>query len=258
MSQARIPILMYHRIGDTAMDRRFSVSPREFQKQMRYLRDREYRVIGLAALLELLAGKEQPSGKVAAITFDDGFQDTIDHASPILKDLNYPATFFIVSSLMGLTNEWMQGAGYPVARLIGWEEARRLDAEGFSIGSHTATHPILPAIDDDAAACEIRDSKHSIEDRLGIPVHFFAYPYGRFDRRIRNLVQESGYRAACSTQAGFNGNHVDRFALRRLDIYGTDLLSTFGRNLIFGENQMNLRRLAKYYLRRGAARFASK
>jgi peptidoglycan/xylan/chitin deacetylase (PgdA/CDA1 family) len=248
---------MYHRIGDTALDRRFSVTPQEFQKQMRYLRDREYRVIGLAALLELLAGKEQPPGKVTAITFDDGFEDTIEHACPILKDFHYPATFFIVSSLMGLTNTWMQGGGYPVARLIGWEQARRLDADGFSIGSHTATHPILPEIDEDAAACEIRGSKCCIENRLGIPVHFFAYPYGRFDQRIRNLVQEFGYQAACSTQAGFNGNQVDRFALRRLDIYGTDSLSTFGRNLLFGENQMNLRRLAKYYVRRGAAHFAN-
>jgi len=258
MYQVRIPILMYHRIGDTALDRRFCVSPQEFQRQMQYLRDREYRVIGLAALLELLAGKVQPLGKVTAITFDDGFQDTIDYACPILKKFHYPATFFIISRLMGLTNQWMQSAGYPVARLIGWEQARQLDAEGFSIGSHTATHPILPEINGDAASYEIRDSKRSIEDRLGIPVHFFAYPYGRFDQRIRNLVQESGYQAACSTQAGFNGNQVDRFALRRLDIYGTDLLSTFGRSLLFGENQMNLRRLARYYLQRSAARFAYK
>ena len=249
---------MYHRIGDTSLDRRFSVSPQNFQRQMQYLRDHGYRVVGLTALLELLAGKDRTSDKVTSITFDDGFEDTIDHACPILKGFHYPATFFIVSSLMGLTNEWMQGAGYPAARLIGWDQARWLDAEGFSIGSHTATHPILPEIDENAAACEIRDSKRAIEDRLGIPVRFFAYPYGRFDQRIRNLVQECGYQAACSTQAGFNGKQVDRFALRRLDIYGTDMLSTFGRNLLFGENQMNLTRLAKYYLRRGASRFAIK
>jgi len=249
---------MYHRIGDTKLDRRYSVTPQEFQKQMRFLRDHEFRVVGLATLLELLAGKQQPPGKVTAITFDDGFEDTIDHACPILKDFNYPATFFIVSSLMGGTNEWMQGAGYPVARLIGWDQALRVVAEGFSVGSHTAKHPILPEIDEDVAVREIRDSKYCIEDRLGIPVDFFAYPYGRFDQRIRNLVQDSGYQAACSTQAGFNGHQVDPFALRRLDIYGTDMLSTFGRKLLFGENQMNLSRLAKYYLRRGAARFAVK
>jgi len=257
MFRARIPILMYHRIGDTKADRRFSVSPKEFQKQMRYLRDHEFRVIDLAALLELLAGGKQPSGKVTVITFDDGFQDTIDHACPVLRDLHFPATFFIVSSLMSLTNRWMQGAGYPTMRLIGWEQARQLVADGFSIGSHTATHPVLPEIDEAAAACEIRDSKHFIEDRLGIPVDFFAYPYGRFDQRIRDMVQEFGYRAACSTQAGFNGDHVDRFALRRLDIYGTDTISTFDRNLLFGENQMNLRRLATYYLKRGVARLAA-
>jgi peptidoglycan/xylan/chitin deacetylase (PgdA/CDA1 family) len=207
--------------------------------------------------LGLLAGWQTISGQVAAITFDDGFEDTVEHACPILQEFQYPATFFIVSSLMGLSNRWMQGAGYPIMRLIGWEQARQMHAKGFTIGSHTVTHPILPEIGETAAACEIRDSKRSIEDRLGISVEYFAYPYGRFDRRIRELVRESGYQAACSTQAGFNGVQVDRFALRRLDIFGTDRIPTFRRNLLFGENQMNLRRVAQYYFRRGMARIAA-
>jgi peptidoglycan/xylan/chitin deacetylase (PgdA/CDA1 family) len=256
MFPVRIPMLMYHRIGDTGRDRRYTVAPEDFRRQMTYLRDHSYRVVNLATLLRLLNGEESLTGNVTVITFDDGFQDTIDHACPILTEFHFSATFFIISSLMGHTNRWMQDAGYPAARLIDWEQARDLDADGFSIGSHTATHPILPELDDDTAAAEIRDSKCRIEDHLSIPVHFFAYPYGRFDQRERNLVQESGYHGACSTRAGFNAPDVDRFALRRLDIYGTDVISTFGRNLVFGENQMNLRRVTQYYLRRGVARFA--
>jgi peptidoglycan/xylan/chitin deacetylase (PgdA/CDA1 family) len=255
MFPIRIPILMYHRVGDTEVDRRYTVKPKDFRRQMRYLRDHDYRVVKLETLLSLLDGEENVSGKVTAITFDDGFQDTFDQACPILKEFDLPATFFVISSLMGDSNRWMQRAGYPAAQLIDWKQARQLTADGFSIGSHTATHPILPEIDAASVASEIRDSKRCIEDQLSIAIRFFAYPYGRFDQRERDLVEACGYQAACSTRAGFNTRDVDRFALRRLDIYGTDQIATFGGNLVFGENQMNLSRVARYYVRRGIARF---
>ena len=256
MFPIRIPILMYHRIGDGGMDRRYAVAPKAFRRQMRHLRDHDYQVVDLAKLLRILDGEESLSGNVTAITFDDGFQDSFDLACPILQEFNFRATIFVVSKLMGDSNRWMQHAGYPAAQLIDWKQARQLDADGFCIGSHTATHPVLPELDDATAESEIRDSRHCIEDRLGVPVHFFAYPYGRFGEREKKLVLESGYQAACSTIAGFNGRNADRFSLRRLDIHGTDTISTFAWNLVFGENQMNLSRVAQYYVQRGMARFA--
>jgi hypothetical protein len=95
-----------------------------------------------------------------------------------------------------------------------------------------------------------------LEQRLATPIKFFAYPYGQFNQAIQETVREAGYLAACSTQAGFNGSAVDRFALRRLDIFGTHSLRVFHRNLTFGENEMNVSKLLGYYARRATSRIS--
>ncbi len=252
----KVPILMYHRISKSANEQRYTVTPSKFEQQMKFLDTKGYNVISLDSLSDAIDGIVTLPRNSVVITFDDGFQETFDYACPVLKRLRFTATFFLVTKLMGKTNEWMpqhRGIRLPLMR---WTDARWLLAEGFEVGSHTATHPVLPEINPAAARQEIEESKRELEDQLGMAIRFFAYPYGRLDRTVQDLVRESGYAAACSTRAGFNGVEVDRFVLRRLDIHGTDSLGNFRRNLIFGENQMSLSRLTGYYGRRVANKFS--
>ncbi len=72
---------------------------------------------------------------------------------------------------------------------------------GMEIGSHTVSHPQLTKLDDQAARAELVDSKKELEDILGAPVTAFCYPYGKFNRRLSELVQESGYQLARTTVA---------------------------------------------------------
>jgi peptidoglycan/xylan/chitin deacetylase (PgdA/CDA1 family) len=257
MAQFRIPILMYHCISKVAGRSRFNVSAEQFERQMKFLCDRGYHVVGLNTFLNALETETPLPTQSVVLTFDDGFQDTFDYACPILKQFGYPGTFFLVSRLIGKSNEWMGNTPPKNARLMGWREARQMLGEGHCLGSHTATHPILPDIEPSAVKLEVEQSKRELEDRLGVQIAFFAYPYGRFNPSTQEAVRLAGYLAACSTQAGFNGPDVDRFALRRLDVYGTSSMGMFRRNLIFGENQMTSARLAGYYARRAAAKFVN-
>jgi peptidoglycan/xylan/chitin deacetylase (PgdA/CDA1 family) len=247
---------MYHSVSKPARKSRFSVSVNEFAKQMKFLCDDSYHVIGLNDFLAALqSGMSLPPQSVV-LTFDDGFQDTFDYACPVLKQFGYPATFFLVTGLVGKFNDWMGNTPPKNARLMGWSEAQHLLADGHCLGSHTVTHPVLPEIDPDVVKVEVEESKRELENRLGVSIQFFAYPYGRLNSFTKESVRLAGYTAACSTQAGFNGVEVDRFALRRLDVYGTVSMGTFRRNLIFGENGMTSSRLAAYYFRRALAKLA--
>ena len=133
---------------------------------------------------------------------------------------------------------------------MNWREAKELSTSGFEIGSHSVTHPALPELTEDQAAHEISASKQALEAKLGVEIRHFAYPYGRFDACIRNLVGVAGYRTACSTLLGFANEQTDRFLLRRVEVFGTDSLGTFRRKVTFGANTMNRSDLLYYYVKR--------
>jgi peptidoglycan/xylan/chitin deacetylase (PgdA/CDA1 family) len=61
---------------------------------------------------------------------------------------------------------------------LDWDEVRALRRQGFDIGSHTVSHPILTRIDSNRLMQELADSKQRIEDELNEPCTCIAYPNG--------------------------------------------------------------------------------
>lgn len=84
-------------------------------------------------------------------------------------------------------------------RMLDWEMVEEMRAAGFTVGSHTRTHPTLPREPDDVLEEEIAGSRRVLERRLGAPAHTFAYPDGRFDARVVRAVARAGYRYAFNT-----------------------------------------------------------
>lgn len=247
-------ILMYHRVAALNAVERYTVSPKQFARQMRFLRERKYHVINLATLVDWFAGKTSLAERSVVVTFDDGFLDTYEQACPVLREHGFTATFFMISGLLGKNNSWMMAQDYPSTPLMDWREVASLQRAGCEIGSHTATHRDLTEIALDDAEGEIADSKRMLEDRLGAPVDFFAYPYGRFGDSARQLVQAAGYRAACATAAGFITPDADPYRLCRVEVAGTDSLRGFKHKLEFGFNKFTSADLLRYYVRRVAAK----
>jgi len=247
---------MYHSVSASAQPSRYTVSAAEFEKQMHSLRDSGYRVLSLAETLIKLEEPESSQRNFVCLTFDDGFRGAYQFAAPILRIFDYPAIFFLVSGLMGTSNRWDEGQNANgELRLMSWTEAKELLDAGFDIGSHTVNHLILPEISKARATEEIRRCKLDVEAKLGIAVQYFAYPYGRFSGPIRDLVCEAGYAAACSTLSGFANRDNDRFALRRIEIFGSDSLNVFNRKVKFGANEMSSGEVFRYYVKRTIARF---
>ena len=248
---------MYHRVSAAAAPSRYTVAAREFERQMVVLRDSGYQVISLTDALARFQTAGQDSLKAVCITFDDGFKETGEFAAPILRRLGFMATFFLVTGLLGGSNRWdRSNPEVSEGALMNWSEAKDLLAAGFDIGSHSVTHAALPELPSAAAAEEINRSKQDLEANLGIEIRHFAYPYGRFDERIRDLVRAAGYHSACSTLSGFATGESDRLALRRIEIVGGDSARMFQRKVVFGANEMSAGAVLGYYVRRGFSRFA--
>ncbi len=222
---------------------------------MRYLKFKGYTPISLNDLHGFIANnnREIPE-KPIIITFDDGYMDNYENAFPVLRKYSFPAAIFMVSGLMGSSNLWDVAAGYPERPLIGWREAKEMVKCGVTIGSHTIKHPWLTQLVLDEAKREIEESKKFFEDRFGMPINHFAYPYGDLNQPIVDIVRDAGYLTACSVRTGFNKKDTDPFILKRIGIFGEDSLWRFALKVTFGTNEGSLSHQAKYYIKRLADR----
>ena len=103
--------------------------------------------------------------------------------------------------------------------MLSWEEIQIMFQRGISFGSHTVTHPILSQASLDKGREEIRESKRTLQNRLGVPVTTFAYPSGRrvdFTDATKKILKEEGYSCAVSMMWGVNDRHRDCYELRRI------------------------------------------
>jgi len=233
-------ILMYHIIDEpmNSIEQRLCCTLSQFRSQMQYLKEAGYAVISLSEIARCLNGEAKWPVKAIAITFDDGTSCTYENALPILQAFNFTASVFMVSNLVGKSNDWLIDAGFPCRKMLTWDELLALDSHGIEIGSHTQSHCKLGEVDAARAMLEIKQSKLQLEQRLGKQVRYFAYPYGSLNQRVRNGVMEAGYQLACSTRAGKNRPDVDPYLLRRVEVCGQDSLWQFRMKLWLATKDM--------------------
>jgi peptidoglycan/xylan/chitin deacetylase (PgdA/CDA1 family) len=212
-----IPILMYHQIdvpppSGTPL-RGLVVSPGSFARQMQLIKLLGYKGLSMHHLEPYLKGEKQ--GKVVGITFDDGYQNNLHNALPVLQENGFTATCYAVSSMMGGTNSWDSGlvAEKPLMTKADW---RIWLAHGMDVGSHTRTHADLTKLSSDEAIDQIANSKKELQDALGCGVRHFCYPYGRLDTTHSKLVQQAGYVTATTTRRGRVQHDDDLMTLRRV------------------------------------------
>ena len=94
-----------------------------------------------------------------------------------------------------------------------------LARDGFGIGGHTVSHPILARLDPNDARVEIHHGRQRLEQITNRPVGLFAYPNGRpgedYTAHTTEQVKQLGFAAAFTTAHGVAANNADLFQLPR-------------------------------------------
>ena len=211
-----IPILTFH-----AVDGRSSVislSPRVFRRGMATLHENGYQTPSLPEAVNFMRqGKPFPD-RSFVITFDDGYQTVYDEAIPILKGYGMSATVFLTVGEKSASNPADRLPTLNGRSMLNWREIREMQCWGIDFGSHTLTHPDLSRLPFERIEAEICNSKAIIEDALSAPASCFAYPYGRYDHRSREIVQQH-FACACSDKLGLINRGTDLYAIKRIDAY---------------------------------------
>lgn len=227
------PILMYHGIAETDESNRspyyrLNTAPELFARQMAFLKDHGYRVVGLGHAVELAAMTEGSLPRCVVLTFDDGFRDFHTNAFPVLDHYGYTATVFLPTGFIGRHRQSFKGK-----ECLTWSEVRELHRAGIAFGSHTVTHPQLHTLSGHRVVDEVGRSVTAIAEQLGAPVESFSYPY-RFpetDRQfcafIRAALVEAGCRYGVSTRIGRTSIDDEPYFMRRLPVNSADDLQLF-------------------------------
>jgi peptidoglycan/xylan/chitin deacetylase (PgdA/CDA1 family) len=186
---------------------------------MHHLRDKDFNIIPLKDVVMCLRRKLPLPPRSIVITFDDGFKNFYDVAYPILNNLGFSATVFLVPGHCGKNNKWEgQSEKVPILDLLGWEEIREMANNGIDFGAHTMNHADLPELSIERASEEVVNSKQMIEKNLGKNVQFFAYPYGSLNSEIKAVIKNN-FLAACSVRLDVVNINSDIFALPRVEMY---------------------------------------
>lgn len=212
-----IPILMYHQIDappprGTPL-RGLVVSPGSFARQMWLLRLLGYRGLSMRDLEPYLSGEKR--GRVVGITFDDGYQNNLHNALPVLQRHGFTATIYAVSNMIGGTNSWDRElvTEKPLMNQRDWQAWL---AAGMDVGSHTRTHADLGKLDKVEALDQIQGSRAELERTLGCEVRHFCYPYGLYQPEHTRMAERAGYRTATTTRRGRVHPGDDPMQLRRV------------------------------------------
>jgi len=202
---AAVIALCYHNIEDKGGMKALTITTVEFEKEMQAVKDNGFTVIPMQDFLAWRRGEKEIPAKSALITIDDGWISAYNNAWPILKKYHYPFTLFIYINYVGTGGKSMA-----------WDQLAEMRDAGVDIESHTYSHSSLKSpgalvdrkaaegIRKDVAALgvdgwlrkEIIGSKEMLENKLGIKVNAFAYPYGKYNEKALEMVKEAGYEAA--------------------------------------------------------------
>jgi peptidoglycan/xylan/chitin deacetylase (PgdA/CDA1 family) len=185
--QARVPVMMYH---DILAEKQvfFDVTPEEFEKHLVMILEKGLTPISLEQLVtHLRTGLPLPE-KPILLTFDDGYSGHYTYVYPLLKKYNYPGLFSIYTAKVGK----QMGRSS-----LTWEQLREMAKDPLvTIASHTVNHKVLVGLATSEIQYEVLEAKRVLEAELGIPIHYFTYPEGKYDAQVATATQAAGYTAA--------------------------------------------------------------
>jgi peptidoglycan/xylan/chitin deacetylase (PgdA/CDA1 family) len=221
--RVRVPVLMYHYIsvppnGSDKYRLDLSVTPRNFRKQMEWLRDNGYTPIRPEQYVGALLWGERLPDRPILLTFDDGYEDAYTAAFPILREFGFTGTFFVVT-------DWIDSGrtGY-----LSWAQVKEMAAFGMAIHSHSREHQDMRGRDRDWHIYHVGGTFDTLRYHVGPQVKIFCYPAGQFDQAAIEALRVMGVVAAFTTRDGTYGTVGEgMLQLPRVRIRGSHTLADF-------------------------------
>ncbi|RKY55762.1 MAG: hypothetical protein DRP93_02770 [Candidatus Neomarinimicrobiota bacterium] len=206
----KYPVLAYHKIT-----RQWELSftmlyPHTFERQMRFLAEKGY--IGLSLRKYL----EDPRDNYFVLTFDDAYESVYENAYPLLKELGFSATVFVLTNYIGKKNTWDFTPGNIFSRHMNEEQLKLLHREGWEIASHGENHRAMTGLDPNSVTYELKHSKEIISSIIDHEVETFCFPFGVYNAGVVASAKVSGYKNLVGFTEASRYGVISRSAVYRI------------------------------------------
>lgn len=220
---ADVAILMYHAFTEDEADTGSLCTPAsEFARQLSALRDAGYTSVGYADLIEFVNGKGKLPEKPLLISIDDGYQNNLDLAAPLLEKYGFCANIAVIGVSIGRTT--YKDTDIPITPHFSLEDARPWVARGvLTVTTHSYDMHQVTAVDGagcrrgvlqmpgeaepDYIAALTQDYTHAQEQLAGLPgkvLPVFTYPFGAYSELSERVLQELGVQVTVTIANGAN------------------------------------------------------
>ena len=214
----KVPVLLFHDVSEDVLGKapNITISPKRFRDLISRIAASGYTAISARDWLNAQNGRRALPKKPVVITFDDAYASIAEHALPVLKSYGFSATVFVVTGLIGRTNEW-DAPPWRSLPLMNAGQLRFWAASGIDFGSHSSKHHDLTKLSDSELAHDISSSRDELARIVGDPIVSFAYPWGRHNETIRRVVSQT-FPLAFSIQEGVVTPNTDPMLCCRVEV----------------------------------------
>lgn len=171
---------VYHHVSNTT-PKSTSISPELFEQHIKYLIKNNYKIWALEDIILYLENNKTIPKKTVAITFDDAYKSVYTNAYKILKKYNLPFTVFIHTSAINTSSLYLT-----------WDELKEMKPL-IHYGSHSHYHHFLIRESKEYIRNDLKTSHKVLKENLNIDTKLFAYPFGEFNKDVKDVLKEFNY-----------------------------------------------------------------
>ena len=213
LSKKEVPILCYHNIREFSSTasgdiKTYTVKPTVFSAQMKALADAGYHTIMPNQLYEYLVHDAPLPDKPVMITFDDTREEQYTLGAAEMKKYGFKGVYFVMTVAINRP------------KYLTKEQIKDLSDSGNVIAAHTWDHHMVTKYSGDDWNIQLNKPKAKLEEIIGKPVTYFAYPFGLWNPTVIPEIKKSGYQMAFILSTKRDANDP-LYTIRRIIVSGT-------------------------------------
>ena len=163
------------------------------------------------------------------ITFDDGFEDNLQYALPLLKKYNFSAIFFVSGDKLGKPATHCTHQLDKRKMIMGVHELKELVKNGFTIANHFYSHQPLISMTREEIEIDHKKNIELLTHYLGkgfIP-SLAAYPKNKTNHEVQGYLSNLGIKLAFAGKNRVATSKHHSLDIPRIQVFDTDINSKF-------------------------------